>query len=915
MKNYLLIVAALIFTSTSVFGQTVLEDFEDGGKLGWNVEIGDGTFSVVDNPAVADTTLDPLNINRSAKTGSYVKEEGKPFSLLISFLDQPMDLSVNNKFRIQINSPIQTDFLFKLEGAGEQLEKRKTIAVTNRWVEYEFDMSAAAGFTTITKIILFFDPGNGPSSDTYLFDNIIVEAADACAGTVPTAGIVDDFECQRNIAVGNPGYLDLEAVSNPDPSGINTSSGVGQYTDPAGSGQFHALVYNYGAAGIPLVEKTIIKIKVWAPVAGRLLFKLEGGTSPARERDAQITVLNQWMEYSIDFSDLAGSNYTRLVFFFNAGVSPTQHDIYYIDDIVWEAPPSGSILEDFEDGGKLSWGPLNDDAALHGSFNIIANPDTEGNSSASIGSYTKGSSQFSTVSGILVNGLDLSEFGQINMQVWAPEGAQTATMQLVSALQGNKSKTRDITETGKWIELNFNFEEFNTITDFESLNILFDEGTASNLTYLFDNLSVGKGTVDPCEAVETDPAFIDDFDCQRNIGITTGADRVKVINNPDPTGINADPLDKVAEYTDPDDEWSAVVWDFGRPIDLSFRNQLVINVWSPSVVPMLFKLEGGTTNAVEVFTDVTTASSWVQYIIDFSAAAGTDHTRLAVFMNAGQKPGSEVKYYLDDLKWQPAPLTACVADFESRDLSLATWTYFPDNNDNPGFAIVENPDKSDVNPSDTVGIFVEKGNGAQPWAGMFTDLEAPISLPNDNKTIKMKVWADHAATMVMKLERGRDGAPATGDTPAEYTNAGQWQELTWDFTKSPNPVPDNALYDRITLILDIGNIPTEDKNYYFDDIAIASSNCNTSTGLFNPVVVERLKIAPNPVSEMLTVSGAEGLQRFEVVNMLGQKLFTIQTTGQSALEMDFSSLEKGVYLLVGYDKRGVLKANAKFVKQ
>jgi len=68
-----------------------------------------------------------------------------------------------------------------------------------------------------------------------------------------------------------------------------------------------------------------------------LLTKLEGGTSPAKEIFADITVVDEWTEYSVDFSSEAGANHKKLVLFFNGGQSDgNAEDIYYIDDIKWE---------------------------------------------------------------------------------------------------------------------------------------------------------------------------------------------------------------------------------------------------------------------------------------------------------------------------------------------------------------------------------------------------------------------------------------------------------------------------------------------------------------------------------------------------------------------------------------------------
>ena len=924
MIKQLLVLSIALLSFSYAFNQTILEDFEGGSQIGWNTEFGDGTFMVVDNPAVIDTTLDPLNINRSAQVGSYVKG-ATAFSLLISQLDAPLDLSTDNKFKVQIYASAPTAILFKIEGDGEAWEVRKNIAVgtTERWVEYSFDMSAAASFTTINKIILFFDPGNAESTDTYLFDNLTVEAADECAGVAAVDGVVDDFECQRNISVGI-GFTDLTAVDNPDASGINTSSKVGRYNDFAGSGAFSALVYDYGEAGIPLETNNLIKIKVWAPVAGRLLFKLEGGASPNAERDAQITTLNQWVEYSIDFSDLAGANFTRLVFFFNAGVDPEQDDIYFIDDVLWEEAPSGDIIEDFEDGGKLSWAPLL--SADGSTFEIIANPDMTGNESANIGSFTKGTSDFGGATAILTNGIDLSTFSQINMQVWAPEGATTVTMQLVSALQGNKEITRDITSTGEWIELNFNFEEFKDITDFSQVNIIFDSGIASSSTYFFDNLSVGRGTVDPCEGVEPIANIVDDFDCQRNIATITDPSIISAIANPDASGINPDPLDKVGQYIDPFDEFSALVYDYGQAMDLANNNQLTMKIWSPAIVPLGFKLEGGaTSNPVEITADVTAAETWVEYVIDFSDQAEADHTRLVIFFNFAVVQEEQLTYFVDDIEWKRAPLgeEACLIDFEesSGALNPTVFGYFGNGSETPEFTVIDNPDVDGINTSARVGVFVEKGvgDGLQPWAGMFSTLDAPIQLSTDNKTMSMHVWGSVAGTMVMKLEGGLDGAMNSGDVLADYTTPNEWQKLTWNFA---DVTTDEGQYGTFTIILGFGEIPTEDRTFYFDNVEVGASDTEEScvisqvNSLFGgPVVLDALNIAPNPVTNVLNVFGAQNVYRYEVVTLMGQRLQLIQTTGQPNVEVNVSQLPNGMYLLNGFDEKGRLIANGKFIKQ
>ena len=86
-----------------------------------------------------------------------------------------------------------------------------------------------------------------------------------------------------------------------------------------------------------------------------LLVKLEGGDSPAKEVPVQITELNKWVEYTVDFTSQVAAKHKKLVLFFNAGKLPGANDVYFIDDLRFEARPTSVVLEDFEPTAKLPW--------------------------------------------------------------------------------------------------------------------------------------------------------------------------------------------------------------------------------------------------------------------------------------------------------------------------------------------------------------------------------------------------------------------------------------------------------------------------------------------------------------------------------------------------------------------------------
>ena len=903
MRNYLLTMLAMLTLAFSVNAQVVYEDFE-GTPLTWN-PFGDGVFNgVVDNPDVA-------GINSSAKCGSYTKSGEHSYSLLIAVLDAPIDLSVNNEFHLMINAPVATQVLFKLEGDGEFIEATKNIATANVWREYVFDFSGAAGMTTISKIIIFFDPGVTESTDTYLFDNIVAYPAGVCAGTVPQPGLMDDFECQRNVSYGG-GWQYLEAITNPDASGINTSSMVGEFTDLVGE-PWSALAIDYNNP-IDLSTNNQFKIKIWSPKVCQFLFKLEAGVSPQKEIWQDITEINTWVEYTIDFSDQANANHKRLAIFFNGGQDGVEGDIYYIDDMRMEPAPAPEALEDFEDGQSLGWMPFGGDTENNGTFGgVIANPDASGvNDSPNVGKYTKGLSVWSTLTAILPAGLDLSVNPQLNLDVWAPAGSQSVIMKLFSPLEGNKEVSRDITATEQWVTLEFNFDAFSSITDFESVSLIFDGGTDNAGTmYFFDNLAQSQSTIDPCEGVVAIPNILDDFECQRNVVYGGGADLLSVIDNPDVSAAN--PSLKVGEYVDPFDEWSALGFESGGSWDLSVYNQFTIKIWSPAEVPLLFKLEGGSSPQKEVWLDGnTTAGEWVEYTVDFSDQAAEDHARIVVFFNPGNIQPEQYNYYVDDVKWKRANYSGCVADNETVNTTISNFIYFANGHleqEDNQLKIVENPVPGGINTSTMVGKFT-KASDSDPWAGAFAALDAPMDF-GPTKIAKAKVWMNHIGNFALKLENSATGAENI-ELPVANTVTNEWEELIFDFSS----IPDDSQFRTLTIFFDLLIDATgEDVTSYFDDIVIGDYSCGT-VGVFEPAEVPSLSVAPNPVQDQLTVEADQEVGTILIFNAIGQQVVrTVFTNGNHNLSIDVANLEKGMYFLSLLDTQGALIGKAKFVKE
>jgi len=882
----------------------VYEDFENGNDLPWIAL--DGAFEgPVANPY-------PNSVNNSDSCGQYAKSGATGYSLLLAERSTPFDLSILNQFHLSVRPrTAATQVLLKLEGpGGPSIEKTKNIGFVSGWQDYTFDFSDAKDYTNLTKVVLFFDPGVEMSQDTYYFDNLYaVPQAPACKGVTPDPDIIDDFECNRN-ATYVFGWDSLSVVNNPAPNGVNSSAKVGRLGDLLGdTAQWYPLLLNNQNI-LDLSTRNQLNIKIWSPRIVPILFKLEGGGSPPKEVWTDVTEAGSWIQYTIDFSSQALSSQRDIVIFFNAGQTALPGDVYFIDDIYW-SEKTNVILEDFEGGAFLPWAPLDDQTLLHGSFAVINNPDPSGiNASPEVGEYTKGTSAFSTLAAVAPGVIDITSRPQYNLDVWATAPG-TMIFQLESESQGNKEVERDIETGAAWQTISFDFTEFQSVTDWASMRLIFNPGVAEEgAVFYFDNLIQTESTVDPCEGTVAIANIIDDFECQRNNVPGGGSEHLTAVGNPLVNVANSSTY--VGLYEDqPGQPWSALCWEFPDGIDLSAFNQLSFQVIGQAAVPILMKLEGGSSPASEIWTAITTPGEWETLSVDFSNQVGQDHRRVCIFFNAGVETNTFDDYYIDNVQLAHAPFTGCIVNYEEPAFISDSWRYFPAD-DSGAFELIDNPDPSGINTSAKVGKATEKSTSGQPWQGMYTDLPAPIHFGAD-KIIKMKVWSPQVATITMKLERPlTPGAPTSGDLTVPNTKANEWEELSWDFSQTP--ITDDGEYARITLIFDINNIPAEDVIYYFDDIQLSAGGCGTTSIFGGPEKPRDLTVSPNPVIDELRIDDLGNVSRLDIYNMYGQRVATVWTGSASSTSVQVSNLVQGTYILNGYSAKGELKAMTRFVK-
>jgi len=595
-----------------------------------------------------ETILNPneSGANTSRFVGQYNDPTG-PWDALIIDYGSSIDLSTFNTFKIKVKTSVSGTLKAKLEGgssAGKEVDAN--ITNTSDWVEYSFDFSDQFN-QDHTKLVLFFNAGvENDGSDIYFIDDLKwVPTADPCAGVAANPNVVNDFDCQKNQEVP-----EVELTANPLKSDLNSSKFVGKYVDELGA--WDAVIIDYGEA-IDLSTHNVFKIKMIAPVEGVLKAKLEGGTSAGIEKDASVTKTGEWVEYSYDFSDQAIENHNKIVLFFNAGVETDGTHVYYIDDLKFAelsdvctgVVPDLSILNDFN---------CQQNTTIPGfiTSSIVENP-MEGASNPSdlvLEVIDNGTEAFDALLFESSQSFDLSTKNFFKIKILTERAVP-----LLVKLEGGTSPVKevfiDIDVVGEWAEYTVDFTD-QASADHAKLVLFFNGGQNDGTTadkYYIDDLRFAA--FDPCDGIASNMDIVNDFECQQNYEITCCV-TTELVDNPNSSGVNTS--SKVLKVTDNGLEaFDALVFDRKGVIDLATKNQLKIKILSTRAVPLLAKLEGGTSPVKEVFIDVTVVDEWTEYTVDFSDQAAANHQKIVFFFNGGQSDGTaEDIYYIDDIKWE-----------------------------------------------------------------------------------------------------------------------------------------------------------------------------------------------------------------------------------------------------------------------
>jgi uncharacterized surface protein with fasciclin (FAS1) repeats len=160
----------------------------------------------------------------------------------------------------------------------------------------------------------------------------------------------------------------------------------------------------------------------------------------------------------------------------------------------------------------------------------------------------------------------------------------------------------------------------------------------------------------------------------------------------------------------------------------------------------------------------------------------------------------------------PPVQAAFPIDFETN--TNAVWEVFANGAGTADdFMVIANPDKTGINTSDNVLKF-KVNDGADPWAGAFSDSYAPVVFTEDSHKVTMMVWKSVISPVGFKVEGSTNGGPVT-EVKVSNTLTNQWEKITFDLSSVIG-----YSYNKIVIFPDFPDTRTSGTTVYIDNIAI-----------------------------------------------------------------------------------------------
>ncbi|MDD7885950.1 hypothetical protein [Flavivirga sp. 57AJ16] len=507
---------------------------------------------------------------------------------------------------------------------------------------------------------------------------------------------------------------------------------------------------------------------------------------------------------------------------FLIGCAEDDNDLNFLDNVV--APTNVSALFQIsQDNSGLVTITPNSEGAV--SYNITLGDDTTEPVNLKQGetidhTYPEGTYTV-TLEAIGITGLKSTVTQPLVVSFRAPEN-----LEVTATINASNPFIIDVSATANYAaSFNVFFDTSNVDEEPTPLaidgTVSFEYPSVGDYTIKVVALSGGSETLETTQVVTiTTPTELPiDFEIFDStvLGDFGGA-TVSVVENPQIDEVNGSA--KVAQIIKGAGEtWAGNVITTSTPIDLSTKQFIKMNVWSPRPGgKMTLKLENLTDQNIFFEKEITTVgnSAWEEVVFDVSAIdLSQDYQKIVLFFDFGTvgDGSSGWTFFIDNIKQQKPPTSG--GGNHVTPINFET-PYELSSFDGGGISLIANPDTSG-NPSTTVAEMI-KGAG-QVWAGSKITVPEPFNFDNST-TVTIKVWSPRAGLNL--LAKFEDAVPwpdvaSTAEITATTTVANQWEDLTFDFSGIDTAID----WYNLVLIMDNGTVGDGSSNYtiYLDAVS------------------------------------------------------------------------------------------------
>ncbi|QMU64404.1 MAG: T9SS type A sorting domain-containing protein [Flavobacteriaceae bacterium] len=442
-----------------------------------------------------------------------------------------------------------------------------------------------------------------------------------------------DFDTtNQDLAFTSWGGTGFAKIANPDPTGINTSANVGEYTH---AGNDSGLENDLVGGATPLTpfdfsETPFIKVKVWVSKPVGVSIKLQNYPDwrQGHEQKIDVTETNTWVELVFNYGAITATNYDRAQIYFDKDRTggSVAGDKYYFDDYLKSNVPP-AVENTFSPADTAT------------DVTQITNP------------TISSSFQFRNLDDSAITDLsDIVELRETNasgaivpMNAFLSDNNSIITIRPASLLSTN---------TVYWYGIKDNVIEYaETDTAIAGVSATFTTSSTAITMVTYNDFdgtsltSVSESMGDPAApyTTVTDPAGGSNMVQQWDKGNSWGG-------------------------------WERIHFELNAPFDASKDDIFSFRVYSPVKTGIRFKLadakeDGDITAQFETDEEIILENQWQTVYFDTSELADEvsfDH----IFIFLGRGDSQDTTFYIDDVKGPQLQGTASVDDFNTNEFFL-----------------------------------------------------------------------------------------------------------------------------------------------------------------------------------------------------------------------------------------------------